>query len=159
MQQLSIIRPDDWHLHFRDNEALSLTVPDCARRFARGIAMPNLTPPVTDTAMALGYAERIASHVPEGMTFQPLMTLYLTDNTTPDEIRKASAESAIAGCKLYPAGATTNSDSGVTDIQACYPVFGAMQETGMILQVHGEVTDHDIDIFDREQVFIERTLT
>ncbi len=157
-QTLTIIRPDDWHLHLRDGAALAAVLPHTARQFARAIVMPNLKPPVTTTAQALAYRERILAALPEGMKFEPLMTLYLTDNTAPDEIRRAKDSGFIHAVKLYPAGATTNSDAGVTDLAKCTKVLEAMQEVGMPFLVHGEVTDAEIDLFDREAVFIERVL-
>ena len=158
MSRLTITRPDDWHIHLRDNTALATTVPHCARQFARAIVMPNLTPPVTSTAMALDYQQRILAAVPEDASFTPLMTLYLTDNTPIDEISRAADSEHVVAVKLYPAGATTHSDAGVTDIERLYPVLEAMAEHGMPLLVHGEVTDPGIDIFDREKVFIDRCL-
>ena len=158
MDTITIIQPDDWHLHLRDNQALETTVPAAARGFRRGIIMPNLTPPVTHVAKAREYRERILAQRPEGSDWQPLMVLYLTDNTSPDEIYAAAESGFINGCKYYPAGATTNSDSGVTDLDNMHSVFEIMQEVGMVLQMHGEVTSSDIDIFDRESVFIERHL-
>jgi len=157
-QTLTIIRPDDWHLHLRDGAALAAVLPHTARQFARAIVMPNLKPPVTTTAQALAYRERILAALPEGMKFEPLMTLYLTDNTAPDEIRRAKDSGFIHAVKLYPAGATTNSHAGVTDLAKCTKVLEAMQEVGMPFLVHGEVTDAEIDLFDREAVFIERVL-
>ncbi len=157
-QSLTIIRPDDWHLHLRDGAALAAVLPHTARQFARAIVMPNLKPPVTTTAQALAYSERIMAALPEGMQFEPLMTLYLTDNMAPDEIRRAKDSGVIHAVKLYPAGATTNSDAGVTDLAKCSKVLEAMQEVGMPFLVHGEVTDAEIDLFDREAVFIERVL-
>lgn len=154
---LTITRPDDWHLHVRDGDALHTVVPHSAAQFGRAIIMPNLRPPVTTTVQALAYRQRIVDAVPEGIRFEPLMTLYLTDNTPPDEIARAAA-SGIVACKLYPAGATTNSDAGVTDIRRIYPVLHAMQHHGLLLLVHGEVTDAQVDIFDREAVFIDRVL-
>ena len=154
---LSLTRPDDWHLHLRDGDALRAVLPHTARQFARAIVMPNLKPPVTTTALALEYRGRILDALPAGADFQPLMTLYLTDLTPPDEIRRAR-EAGIVACKLYPAGATTNSDAGVTDIRKTYATLEAMQREGLLLLVHGEVTDADIDVFDREAVFIERVL-
>ena len=156
-QTISLTAPDDWHIHLRDEEALAFTVPDAARNFERAIVMPNLVPPVTKTEHALAYKQRILEHVPAGTSFEPLMTLYLTDQTSAEEIAKARAAGILA-CKLYPAGATTNSDAGVTQIEKLYPALEAMQEHGVLLLVHGEVTDSGIDIFDREAVFIERTL-
>ena len=158
IQSLTIIRPDDWHLHLRDGAALAAVLPHTARQFARAIVMPNLKPPVTTTAQALAYRERILAALPEGMKFEPLMTLYLTDNTAPDEIRRAKDSGFIHAVKLYPAGATTNSDAGVTDLAKCTKVLEAMQEAGMPFLVHGEVTDAEIDLFDREAVFIERVM-
>ncbi|MBT4211118.1 MAG: dihydroorotase, partial [Porticoccaceae bacterium] len=158
MDNISIILPDDWHLHLRDNQALKTTVPAAARGFGRGVIMPNLTPPVTQVADAAAYRERIMAQRPKGSTWEPLMVLYLTDNTTADEIRAAKDCGFIHGCKYYPAGATTNSASGVTDLSKMSPVFEAMQDVGMVLQLHGEVTSENIDIFDREAVFIDRHL-
>ena len=158
MDQLSIIQPDDWHLHLRDHEALETTVPAAARGFGRGIIMPNLTPPATTVAEAGAYRDRILAQRPEGSNWEPLMVLYLTDNTLPEEIRAAKECGFIHGCKYYPAGATTNSDSGVTDLANIHQVLETMQEVGMVLQLHGEVTSIDTDIFDREAVFIERHL-
>ncbi|WP_150909458.1 dihydroorotase [Marinobacter halotolerans] len=154
--QLTITRPDDWHLHVRDGDILKDVVPATARHFGRAIIMPNLTPPVTDAAAALAYQERIMAAAGDA-NFTPLMTLYLTEATTPDDIRVAKSAGVVAA-KLYPAGATTNSESGVTDIRRIYPVLQAMSDCGMLLLVHGEVTDADIDIFDREKVFLERVL-
>lgn len=158
MQTISLIRPDDWHLHVRDGDALSTVVPHTARRFGRALIMPNLRPPVTTTEQALAYRSRILAAVPAGLDFEPLMTLYLTDNTAPDEIDRAKASGAIIAVKLYPAGATTNSDAGVTAIEKVYPVLERMQRLGVVLCVHGEATDPDVDVFDRELVFIERVL-
>ena len=157
-QSLTIIRPDDWHLHLRDGASLAAVLPHTARQFARAIIMPNLKPPVTTTEQALAYRDRILAALPEGMKFEPLMTLYLTDNTHPDEIRRAKDSGVIHAVKLYPAGATTNSDAGVTDLAKCTKVLETMQEVGMPFLVHGEVTDSDIDLFDREAVFIERVM-
>jgi dihydroorotase len=154
---LTITRPDDWHLHLRDGDALRTVVPHTAAQFARAIVMPNLKPPVTTAALALAYAERIRAAVPAGMSFEPLMTLYLTDNLPADEIARAK-EAGVVAAKLYPAGATTNSDAGVTDIRKTYKTLEAMQRAGMLLLVHGEVTSPDIDLFDREAVFIEQQL-
>ena len=156
--QISLTRPDDWHLHLRDGALMAAVLPDTARRFARAIVMPNLKPPVTNTAQAAAYRERIVAALPAGMSFQPLMTLYLTDNTTPDEIRSAKASGFVHGVKYYPAGATTNSDSGVTDIAKCHAALAAMEEVGMPLLVHGEVTNPKVDVFDREEVFIDTVL-
>ena len=155
---LTITRPDDWHLHLRDGSVLADVLPHTAAQFARAIVMPNLKPPVTTTAMASAYRDRILAAVPKGMTFEPLMVLYLTDNTQPDEIRKAVESGFVHGVKLYPAGATTNSDAGVTDLQRCMPALEMMQELGLPLLIHGEVTDSEIDVFDREAVFIDRIL-
>ena len=156
-QELTLIRPDDWHLHVRDGAALNVVVPHTASQFARAIIMPNLKPPVTTAEQAMAYKKRILAAVPQGMVFEPLMTLYLTDNLDPAEIARAKAAGVVA-CKLYPAGATTNSDAGVTDLRKIYPVLEAMQREGVLLLVHGEVTTSDIDLFDREAVFIERHL-
>jgi dihydroorotase len=156
-QELTLIRPDDWHLHVRDGAALNVVVPHTAAQFARAIIMPNLKPPVTTAEQAMAYKNRILAAVPQGMAFEPLMTLYLTDNLDPAEIARAKAAGVVA-CKLYPAGATTNSDAGVTDLRKIYPVLEAMQREGVLLLVHGEVTTSDIDLFDREAVFIERHL-
>jgi dihydroorotase len=154
---LTITRPDDWHLHVRDGAALQTVVPHTASQFGRAIIMPNLKPPVTTAALALEYKQRILAAVPEGVQFEPLMTLYLTDNLPPEEILKAKTAGVVA-CKLYPAGATTNSDAGVTDLKKIYPTLEAMQKAGMLLLVHGEVTGQDIDLFDREAVFIDTQL-
>ena len=158
MHKISLIRPDDWHLHVRDGAALAAVVPHTAQRFGRALIMPNLRPPVTTTALALEYRDRIRAAVPAGIEFEPLMSLYLTDNMAPDEIDRARASSAVVAAKLYPAGATTNSDAGVTAIEKVYPVLERMERVGMVLCVHGEVTQGDVDVFDREQVFIERVL-
>ena len=152
-----ITKPDDWHLHVRDGAALKTVVPHTAAQFARAIIMPNLKPPVTTAALALDYKARILAAVPQGVQFEPLMTLYLTDNLPPEEIVKAKAAGVVA-CKLYPAGATTNSDAGVTDLKKIYPTLEAMQKVGMLLLVHGEVTSSDIDLFDREAAFIDTQL-
>ena len=157
MNTLTLTRPDDWHLHVRDGAALATVVPHTAAQFARAIVMPNLKPPVTTAAQALAYKERILAAVPAGMVFEPLMTLYLTDNLAPGEIVAAKAAGVVA-CKLYPAGATTNSDAGVTDLRKIYPVLEAMQRVGLLLLVHGEVTSPEIDLFDREAVFIDQQL-
>jgi len=154
---ITITRPDDWHLHLRDGAAMAAVLPHTARQFARAIVMPNLKPPVTSTALALDYRRRILEALPEGAHFEPLMTLYLTERTPPDEMRRAR-EAGIVALKLYPAGATTNSDAGVTDIRKTYATLEAMQRESLLLLVHGEVTDADIDLFDREAVFIERVL-
>ena len=156
-QQITFTRPDDWHLHVRDGAALQTVVPHTAAQFGRAIIMPNLKPPVTTAAQALAYKARIQAAVPAGVAFEPLMTLYLTDNLAPDEIKRAK-DAGVVACKLYPAGATTNSDAGVTDIRKIYPVLEAMQREGVLLLVHGEVTSSDIDLFDREAVFIEQQL-
>ena len=158
-KQISIIRPDDWHLHLRDGTALKAVLPDTARQFARAIVMPNLRPPVTTTELATAYRERILAARPVGSRFAPLMTLYLTDNTTAAEINAAKASGIVHGIKLYPAGATTNSDSGVTDLLKCAAALEAMQACGMPLLAHAEVTDADVDVFDREKVFIDRHMT
>ncbi|HKB60282.1 MAG TPA: dihydroorotase [Gallionellaceae bacterium] len=155
---LTITRPDDWHLHLRDDALMASVLPDTARQFARAIIMPNLRPPVTTTAQAEAYRGRILAALPKGADFTPLMTLYLTDNTSASEIAKAKASGFIHAVKLYPAGATTNSDAGVTDIRKAYPALEEMQRLGLPLLVHGEVTDPAVDIFDREAVFIERVL-
>ena len=157
LNTLTLTRPDDWHVHVRDGEALYTVVPHTAAQFGRAIVMPNLRPPVTTAAQALAYKARILAAVPAGVDFEPLMTLYLTDNLAPDEIARAKAAGVVAA-KLYPAGATTNSDAGVTDMRKIYPVLEAMQREGMLLLVHGEVTSPDIDLFDREAVFIEQQL-
>lgn len=154
---LTLTRPDDWHLHVRDGAAMHAVVPHTAAQFARAIIMPNLKPPVTTTAQALDYKARILAAVPAGVQFEPLMTLYLTDNLAPEEIARAKAAGIVA-CKLYPAGATTNSDFGVTDLRKIYPVLAAMQREGLLLLVHGEVTSSDIDLFDREAAFIDQQL-
>jgi len=154
---LTLTRPDDWHLHLRDGAAMAAVLPHTARQFGRAIVMPNLKPPVTTAAQAVAYRERIVAALPAGLDFTPLMTLYLTDMTPADEIARAKAAGVVA-LKLYPAGATTNSDAGVTDIRRTYGTLEAMQRAGMPLLVHGEVTDPDIDLFDREAVFIERVM-
>jgi dihydroorotase len=158
MPKLTLIRPDDWHLHLRDGDMLAAVLPDTARQFARAIAMPNLKPPVRTLADAQAYRARILAALPQGMQFEPLMTLYLTDNTDPEEVAHAYASGIVRAVKYYPAGATTNSDSGVTDIRKVDAVLEVMQEIGMPLLLHGEVTDPAIDVFDREAVFIERIL-
>jgi dihydroorotase len=155
---LTISRPDDWHLHVRDGAALSAVLPHTARCFARAIIMPNLQPPVTTTAQALSYRERIIAALPEGLDFTPLMTLYLTDSTEVGEIRRAAASEHVVAVKLYPAGATTHSAQGVSNIEYTYAALEAMEEAELPLLVHGEVTDSEVDIFDREAVFIERHL-
>jgi dihydroorotase len=156
--ELTLTRPDDWHLHLRDAHALRSVVPHTARQFARAIVMPNLQPPVTTTEQALAYRERILAAVPAGSDFNPLMTLYLTDNTAPAEIARARASGLVHAVKLYPAGATTHSDAGVTDIANTHAALEAMQQHGLPLLVHAEVTDPAVDVFDREAVFIERHL-
>lgn len=157
MTSISLVRPDDWHIHLRDGAQLKDTVRDVSRYMGRAIIMPNLVPPVTNTEEALGYHQRIMDQNPQG-GFDPLMVLYLTDNTSPEEIKKAKASGKIYAAKLYPAGATTNSDSGVTSVKNVYPALEAMQEAGMLLLIHGEVTDASIDIFDREKTFIDNVL-
>ena len=155
---LTITRPDDWHIHFRDGAAMASVLPDTARVFGRAIAMPNLKPPVTTVALAAAYRDRLLAAVPAGGAFEPLMTLYLTDNTAPDEIVRARQSGFVHAVKYYPAGATTNSDSGVTELAKAYAAIAAMEEVGMPLLLHGEVVDPDVDVFDREAVFIERHL-
>ena len=155
---LTLVRPDDWHLHLRDGVSLRAVLPDSARRFGRAIVMPNLVPPVRNVDDALAYRDRILAALPSGLHFQPLMTLYLTEATTPADIRAAKASGHVHAVKYYPAGATTNSQSGVTDLSRCNDAFEAMQDVGMPLLLHGEVTDGDVDVFDREAVFIERHL-
>lgn len=158
-QTLTITRPDDWHLHLRDGDYLRAVLPDTVKRFARAIVMPNLKPPVTTVALAQAYRQRILAALPAGARFEPLMTLYLTDNTRPEEIIKLNQIlTNVRAVKYYPAGATTNSDAGVTDLARCAAVLEAMQDTGLPLLVHGEVTDTAVDIFDRERVFLERVL-
>ncbi|WP_076543248.1 dihydroorotase [Shewanella sp. UCD-KL21] len=157
MTQLTITTPDDWHLHFRDGDMLAETVPATARLFQRAIVMPNLVPPVTDAAMVSAYRERILAARPAGSNFEPLMTLFLTNNTSAQDIIDAKAAGVVAA-KLYPAGATTNSDAAVKALDALFPIFEVMAEQGMLLLVHGEVTESHIDIFDREKLFIERYL-
>jgi dihydroorotase len=156
-EQISITRPDDWHVHVRDGDALKAVVPHTAAQFGRAIIMPNLRPPVTTTAQALAYRQRIVEAVPQGVAFEPLMTLYLTDNLPPDEIRRAK-EAGVVAVKLYPAGATTNSDAGVTDLRKTYRTLECMQRESLPLLVHGEVTSPDVDLFDREAVFIDTQL-
>ena len=155
---LTLTRPDDWHLHLRDGDALVAVLPHTARQFARAIVMPNLKPPVTTVAMAAAYRGRILAALPSGMAFEPLMTLYLTDNTPAEEIRAAVASDFVKAVKLYPAGATTNSDAGVTNLAHCDTALAEMASLGLPLLVHGEVTDADIDLFDREAVFIDRVM-
>ncbi len=159
MSTLALRRPDDWHLHVRDGAALRAVIGFTAARFARAIIMPNLDPPVTTTQLALAYRQRILEALPAGAAFQPLMTLYLTDRTDPAEVDRAKDSGHVHGFKLYPAGATTHSDAGVTDIEHIYPVLERMSERDVVLQVHGEVTGADVDVFDREARFIERVLT
>ncbi len=158
IQQLRLRRPDDWHLHLRDGAALRAVLPYTAARFARAIVMPNLAPPVTTTSLALAYRDRILAALPAGARFQPLMTLYLTDQTSAAEVGRAHASGAIFGCKLYPTGATTHSDAGVTDIARLEPALAAMTALDLPLLVHGEVTDPQVDVFDREARFIDRVL-
>ncbi|MFN3985277.1 MAG: dihydroorotase [Rhodocyclaceae bacterium] len=158
MQTLTLIRPDDWHLHLRDGDALAAVVAHTAERFGRAIVMPNLRPPVTTTAQALAYRERILAALPAESSFAPLMTLYLTDNTAPEEVDRARNTDCVVAAKLYPAGATTNSDAGVTAIERIYPVLERMQARGLVLCVHGEVTHGEVDVFDREKVFIDEVL-
>ncbi|MFV5213604.1 dihydroorotase [Azonexus caeni] len=156
--QLTLIRPDDWHLHLRDGEALAAVLPHTARQFGRAIVMPNLKPPVTTVELAASYRARILAALPAGLAFEPLMTLYLTDNTQPGEIAKAAASGFVKAVKLYPAGATTNSDAGLTAIEKAYDVLAEMERVGLPLLVHGEVTDPAVDLFDREKVFIDTVL-
>jgi dihydroorotase len=156
---LTLRRPDDWHIHLRDGEHLAAVVPFTARQFGRALAMPNLKPPMTTTAALAAYRDRIRAAVPAGLPFEPVMTLYLTDSTSPDEIRRARESGFVVGAKLYPAGATTHSDAGVTSIDKAWPALEAMAERGLVLQVHGEVTESHVDVFDREQAFIDRVLT
>jgi dihydroorotase len=158
MTTLTLRRPDDWHLHLRDGAAMAAVLPFTAARFGRAIVMPNLKPPVTTTALALAYRERILAALPAGSSFQPLMTLYLTDRTAPEEVALARASGCVAGFKLYPAGATTNSESGVTDLRHIRRVLEQMSEHDMVLQVHGEVTGAEVDVFDREARFIDEVL-
>ncbi len=155
---LTIRRPDDWHLHFRDGAIMREVVPYTARQFARAIVMPNLTPPVTTTALGAAYRERIMAAVPAGVRFTPLMTCYLTDHTDPDDLARGAADGVFTAAKMYPANATTNSAAGVSNIENLYPVLARMEADGIVLCIHGEVTDHDIDVFDREKAFIERHL-
>ena len=158
MRALVIRRPDDWHVHLRDGAALAAVLPFSAARFARAIVMPNLDPPVTTTEAALAYRERIRAALPTGAQFEPLMTLYLTDSTAVEEISRAKAAGGVLGCKLYPAGATTHSAAGVTDVRRLDAVFERMAEVGLVLQVHGEVTDPSVDVFEREPRFIDTVL-
>ena len=155
---ITITRPDDWHLHLRDGATMASVLPHSARQFGRAIVMPNLKPPVTTVAAAEAYRSRILAALPAGMSFEPLMTLYLTNNTDPDEIRRAVDSGFVHAVKLYPAGATTNSDAGVTDLKNCYKTLEVMQELDLPFLVHGEVTDPEVDVFDREAVFIERVM-
>jgi dihydroorotase len=156
---LTLRRPDDWHLHLRDGAQLAAVLPFTARRFGRALVMPNLKPPMTTTAALAEYRARILAALPAGLTFEPMMTLYLTDGTSAEEIRKARASGFVVGAKLYPAGATTHSDAGVTSIDKVWPALEAMAEAGLVLQVHGEVTEPQVDVFDREQAFIDRVLS
>jgi dihydroorotase len=158
-QTLTLRRPDDWHLHLRDGAQLAAVLPFTARQFGRALVMPNLKPPMTTTAALADYRSRILAALPAGLSFEPVMTLYLTDSTTPAEIQKARDSGLVIGAKLYPAGATTHSDSGVTSIDKAWGALEAMAEAGLVLQVHGEVTDGTVDVFDREQAFIERVLS
>ncbi|TAN47131.1 MAG: dihydroorotase [Methylococcaceae bacterium] len=158
MDTITLTTPDDWHLHLRDGAQLAAVAAHSARQFGRALIMPNLKPPLTTVAAALAYRQRIVDALPAGSAFQPLMSVYLTDATTPDEIRRAADTPGILGFKLYPAGATTHSEAGVTGLEAIYPVLEAMEKHGVVLQVHGEVTDPEVDIFDREQVFLDRHL-
>jgi dihydroorotase len=157
-RRIRLVRPDDWHLHLRDGAALRAVLPATAQVFGRAIVMPNLKPPVTTTKAAHAYRERILEALPAGSTFQPLMTLYLTDDTSPAEIALAKASAFVHAIKYYPAGATTHSQSGVTALARVYPALGAMEREGLVLAIHGEVTDPDVDVFDRERVFVEREL-
>jgi dihydroorotase len=158
MHSLTIIRPDDWHLHLRDGDAMKAVLPHTAKQFARAIVMPNLRPPIRTVAEASAYRGRILDALPIGASFEPLMTLYLTDNTSPEEINLAVKNGFVKAVKYYPAGATTNSDMGVTDLKKCDAVFAVMQDAGLPLLLHGEVTGDDVDVFDREKVFIEKML-
>src|ERR1041384_1967488 len=158
MDRITLRRPDDFHVHLRDGRAMAAVLGDTARRFARAIVMPNLRPPVTTTALALHYRDRILGELPEGLQFEPLMTLYLTDDTPAEEISRAKLSGRIHGVKLYPAGATTHSDAGVTRISRCFHALERMEEIGLPLLVHGESTDPAIDVFDREKAFIEEVL-
>ena len=155
---IELVRPDDWHVHLRDGDVLAAVLPATARQFARAIVMPNLRPPVTTTAQALAYRQRILAALPAGLSFEPLMTLYLTDNTSAEEVARARDSGIVHGVKLYPAGATTNSDAGVTDIGRPRAALEAMQRHGLPLLIHGEVTDAAVDVFDRERAFIDRVL-
>jgi len=155
---LTLARPDDWHLHVRDGAMLAAVLPHTARQFGRAIIMPNLKPPVTTTEMARAYRERIIAAIPACVKFEPLMTLYLTDRTRPEEIERARESGCVVGCKLYPAGATTHSDAGVTDVRKLDPVLERMSALGLVLEVHGEVTDPRVDVFEREAQFLEEVL-
>jgi dihydroorotase len=158
MEEIEIIKPDDWHVHFRDGEVLKAVVPETTRHFARAIIMPNLIPPILKGVDAVKYKKKIQSAIPKNDRFLPLMTIYLTENTNKDDVREAYESGKVFAAKLYPAGATTNSDSGVKDIKKIMPVLETMAEIGMPLLIHGEVTDKEIDIFDREKVFIDQKL-
>jgi dihydroorotase len=158
-QRITITRPDDWHVHLRDGPALSAVAAATANTFARAIVMPNLKPPVTTVAAAAAYRDRIRAALPRESSFQPLMTLYLTDNTSAEEIARVSASGFVHAVKYYPAGATTNADAGVTSLARAYPALAAMEREGVVLSIHGEVTDPDVDVFDREKVFVDRLLT
>ncbi len=158
MDRLTIARPDDWHLHLRDGQVMASVLEDTARRFGRAIVMPNLTPPVRTTQQALHYRERILGELPEGSSFDPLMTLYLTDDTPPEEIGRAKLSGRVHGIKLYPAGATTNSDAGVTRLSRCFQTLEKMEQLGLPLLIHGEVTDPMVDVFDREKAFVDEVL-
>ena len=158
MQSITIRRPDDWHLHFRDGAIMREVVPYTARQFARAIVMPNLTPPVTTTELGAAYRDRIRAAVPDGVRFEPLMTCYLTDNTDADDLARGAAEGVFTAAKMYPANATTNSAAGVSNIENLYPVLARMEAEDIVLCIHGEVTDHSVDVFDREKEFIERHL-
>ena len=158
MDRITLTRPDDWHLHLRDGQAMASVIEDTARRFGRAIVMPNLQPPVRTTQQALDYRERILGELPEGSTFEPLMTLYLTDDTPPEEIGRAKLSGKVHGVKLYPAGATTHSDAGVTRISRCFAALEKMEQYGLPLLIHGEVTDPMVDVFDREKAFVDEVL-
>jgi len=158
MEEIEIIKPDDWHVHFRDGKILEAVVPETTRHFARAIIMPNLVPPILKGIDAVKYKERIQNAIPKKDSFLPLMTIYLTENTNKHELRESYERGQVFAAKLYPAGATTNSDSGVKDIKKIMPVLETMSEIGMPLLIHGEVTDKEIDIFDREKVFIDQKL-
>jgi dihydroorotase len=158
MEEIEIIKPDDWHVHFRDNEILKVVVPETTRHFARSIVMPNLVPPIINARQAIDYKKRIEKAIPPRDNFQPLMTIYLTEETNKYELKSAYTSGAVFAVKLYPAGATTNSQSGVKDLKKVMPVLETMAEIGMPLLIHGETTDKDVDIFDREKVFIDKTL-